>query len=107
MWFVPGVHKLGTVTHELTDLGYTCYSTEPPNAVPVPTRAGTLIVLSSLTPHKTDRNLTDSVRRALVIQLVPDGAVAVTQDAWGKISRTVADRPDRQFKILESGHPCR
>ena len=106
MWFVPGVHKLGTVAHDLTDLGYACYREDPPEAVPVPTRPGTVIVLSGLTPHKTAHNRTDKVRRALVAQFVPEGAVAVTEDAWGNVTRTVADRPDRQFKVLAGGAPC-
>jgi phytanoyl-CoA hydroxylase len=105
MWFVPGVHKLGTIFHELTDIGYACYKTNPPEAVPVPTTSGTVIVMSSLTPHMTGGNSTNTIRRALVSQFVPDGAVAVTEDAWGKIERTPADRPDRQFKILEHNRP--
>jgi len=106
MWLVPEVHKMGTIHHDLTDLGYACYADDPPDAVPVPTDPGAIIVLSSLTPHKTGWNRTNKTRRALVAQLVPDGAVAVTEDAWKNIHRTIADRPDRQFKILEGGRPC-
>jgi ectoine hydroxylase-related dioxygenase (phytanoyl-CoA dioxygenase family) len=106
MWFVPGIHKLGTVFHELTDIGYACFKTDPYGAVSVPTRPGTVIVMSSLTPHKTGHNSTNMTRRALVSQFVPDGAVAITEDAWGKVERVRADLPDRQFKILEDGKPC-
>lgn len=105
MWMKPGVHKQGTVQHELTDLGYVCFHESPKDAVSVPTRPGTVIVLSSLTPHMTGANATAKTRRALIAQFVPDGAVAITEDAWGNVKQTVANQPDRQFKILAKGEP--
>jgi ectoine hydroxylase-related dioxygenase (phytanoyl-CoA dioxygenase family) len=106
MWFVPSVHKLGTLFHALTDTGYACFMSDPPDTVPIRTPPGTVIVMSSLAPHMTGGNSTPHTRRALVAQFVPDGAYSITEDAWGKIDKIRADLPDRQFKILENGKPC-
>ena len=45
--------------------------------MPVPVRAGTIVVFSSLTPHATGHNITGDVRKAYILQFAPDGAVAV------------------------------
>ena len=50
-------------------------------AVEVPVRAGSVVVFSSLTPHATKRNTTDAVRKAYILQYIPDGAIALRGDA--------------------------
>jgi ectoine hydroxylase-related dioxygenase (phytanoyl-CoA dioxygenase family) len=102
MWFVPGVHRLGTVKHELTDLGYALYCDEPPaDAVPVECKAGTVIVLSALCPHMTAHNRTAQTRRALVAQFVGDGSYQLTEDPeTGSPVRQEVDDERRQFLVL-------
>lgn len=89
-WVVPGLHRRGTLAHRTTDLGFVCLD-EAPDAVPVPARAGSIVVFSSLTPHCTGPNETDDVRRAYIVQYAPDGAR--TDDG-----RT-CDDPERQFLL--------
>lgn len=100
---VPGVHRSGTLAHELTDLGYRCFEDEPEDAVAAPVRAGGIVVFSSLTPHATGPNLTDSVRKAYIVQFAPDGAVAVSLDGGGQRIELPVDDPERQFPILVGG----
>jgi len=97
---LPGVHRQGTVAHRNTPIGFECV-TDPPEAVAVPVRAGSIVVFSSLTPHATGHNRTDSVRKAYIVQLAPDGAVVLQGDpADGPPSaRLVQDDPQRQFLV--------
>jgi ectoine hydroxylase-related dioxygenase (phytanoyl-CoA dioxygenase family) len=94
-WVVPGLHRRGTLAHRTTDLGFVCLD-EAPDAVPVPARAGSVVVFSSLTPHCTGPNETEDVRRAYIVQYAPDGARSF--DAHGQESGT-CDDPDRQFRL--------
>jgi hypothetical protein len=54
------------------------------------------VVFSSLTPHRTGPNLTDSVRKAYILQYAPDGARVVQTD-------TRCDDPHRQYIVLRAG----
>ena len=102
-WVVPGLHRRGTLAHWLTDLGWQCLR-DPPDAVPVPARAGSIVVLSSLTPHHTGPNLTDAVRKAYIVQFAPDGACVLTRDPeTGALGATPCDAPERQFSVLVAG----
>jgi ectoine hydroxylase-related dioxygenase (phytanoyl-CoA dioxygenase family) len=94
-WVVPGLHRRGTLAHRTTDLGFVCLD-DAPDAVPVPARAGSIVVFSSLTPHCTGPNETDDVRRAYIVQYAPDGAR--TYDPQGEVSGT-CDAPERQFLV--------
>lgn len=76
-------------------LGVVCLD-EAPDAVPVPARAGSIVVLSSLTPHSTGPNRTDEVRKSYIVQYAPDGAH--TLDERGRVTST-CDDPDRQFLV--------
>jgi phytanoyl-CoA hydroxylase len=97
----PGVHRMGTLAHWMSDLGWQCLE-DPDGAVAVPARAGSVVVFSSLTPHTTGPNLTDSVRKAYIVQLAPDGARVVRDGGLTEL----ANVPDRQFPILCGGHAC-
>jgi ectoine hydroxylase-related dioxygenase (phytanoyl-CoA dioxygenase family) len=95
-WVIPGGHLRGTLAHRLTDLGWVCRDEDGPEAIPVPARAGSIVVFSSLTPHRTGPNLTDSVRKAYILQYAPDGARVVQTD-------TRCDDPHRQYIVLRAG----
>jgi ectoine hydroxylase-related dioxygenase (phytanoyl-CoA dioxygenase family) len=102
-WVAPGLHREGTLAHEPTDLGFRCLPDDAPGTV-APARAGSIVVFSSLTPHRTGPNRSDGVRKSYIVQFAPDGAEYVTPD--GK-KRARADAPERQFPILVGGRPPR
>ncbi|HVP29238.1 MAG TPA: phytanoyl-CoA dioxygenase family protein [Myxococcota bacterium] len=104
-WIAPGVHRHGTLRHRPSALGFVCAETTPPGAVAVPTRAGSIVVFSSLTPHATGPNRTSGVRKAYIVQFAPAGARTFTQTADGAWRDAPADAPDRQFPVLVGGAP--
>ncbi len=79
---IPGAHRDGTLEHRHTPIGEECWG-DWDLAVDVPVSAGDVVVFTSLTPHATRRNLTDEVRKAYIVQYVPDGAVAIDGDPEG------------------------
>ena len=81
-WVVPRLHRLGTLAHEYSDIGFVCLR-DPAEAVPVPAAAGSIVVFSSLTPHSTGPNRTDQVRKAYIVQFAPSGAVVIRPEAPG------------------------
>jgi ectoine hydroxylase-related dioxygenase (phytanoyl-CoA dioxygenase family) len=97
-WIVPGLHRLGTLEHRWTTLGFECLG-DVEGAVPVELEAGSIAVFSSLTPHRTGPNTTTGVRKAYILQYAPDGAVAYPQ---GKEPHR-CDAPDRQYAVLREG----
>jgi phytanoyl-CoA hydroxylase len=101
-WVVPGLHRLGTLAHRLTDNGFVCLDS-PPDSVAVPVLAGSIVVFSSLTPHCTGPNRTDDVRKAYIVQYAPDGAEVLMADADGEVARHPADDARRQFPVLREG----
>jgi phytanoyl-CoA hydroxylase len=103
-WVVPGLHRLGTLAHEYSDIGFVCLR-EPEGAVPVPAAAGSIVVFSSLTPHSTGPNRTGAVRKAYIVQFAPSGAEVIRDEPGGTTSRTRADDPVRQHEILRAGRP--
>jgi ectoine hydroxylase-related dioxygenase (phytanoyl-CoA dioxygenase family) len=101
----PGLHRRGTLRHWMTDTGWRCLD-EAPDAVPVPVRAGSAVVFSSLTPHRTGPNRSGSVRKAYIVQLAPEGARIVQAGADGAPAPgPAADDPQRQYRILAGGAP--
>ncbi|MDG2303664.1 MAG: phytanoyl-CoA dioxygenase family protein [Candidatus Binatia bacterium] len=97
-WVVPGKHLDGTLLHTMTDLGWRCLE-DRPDAVPLPVRAGSIAVFSSLTPHRTGPNRTTDVRKSYIVQFAPDGANRIDVTPEGTRHRTPQDAPDRQFLI--------
>jgi ectoine hydroxylase-related dioxygenase (phytanoyl-CoA dioxygenase family) len=97
----PGLHRLGTLAHELTDAGWRCLEDDPPDALLVEAPAGSIVVFSSLTPHRTGPNLGGAVRKAYIVQYAPDGAVA-----WrGGDEPVPQDDPEHQYRVLAGGEP--
>ena len=105
-WVVPGVHQRGTLAHRWTDVGFQCLE-DPAGARPVPAPAGSIVVFSSLTPHRTGPNLTGDIRRAYILQYAPDGAEALRGDAGSgpPERRERMDAPDRQPLVCTGGAP--
>ena len=81
-WVVPGLHRLGTLAHEYSDIGFVCLH-DPEHAVAVPASAGSIVVFSSLTPHSTGPNRTDAVRKAYIVQFAPTGAAVIRGEPGG------------------------
>ena len=100
---MPGLHRRGTLAHHLTDAGWQCLD-DPEGAVAVPVQAGSVVVFSSLTPHSTGPNLTDTVRKSYIVQFAPDGARAL-KALPGSPQPVVElqDDPERQFPVLVHG----
>jgi phytanoyl-CoA hydroxylase len=105
-WVVPGLHRRGTLRHWMTDLGWRCLD-DPKTAVPTPARAGSIVVVSSLTPHRTGPNLTDRVRKAYIVQFAPHGArtIRVDEDTGARHEELCNDR-SAQFPVLVGGRPA-
>ena len=102
-WIVPGLHRGGTLRHEMTDLGWECFAEPPAPPVAAPVRAGGVVVFSSLSPHKTGPNRSaDHVRKAYIVQFAPDGA-QVLESVEGRTVRTSCDAADRQYPVLIDG----
>ena len=104
-WVIPGMHRHGTLAHRTTDLGFVCIEKAPPEAIPVPARAGTIIVMSSLLPHATGANVTGETRKSFIAQYVAEGAVAVRRDPQGNIVRLPCNA-DWQLRVLVDGQPA-
>ncbi len=105
-WVVPGLHQRGTLRHWMTDLGWRCLD-DPKTVVPTPARAGSIVVFSSLTPHRTGPNLTDRVRKAYIVQFAPQGArtIRVDEDTGTRQEELCNDR-SAQFPVLVGGRPA-
>jgi ectoine hydroxylase-related dioxygenase (phytanoyl-CoA dioxygenase family) len=102
---VPRLHRLGTLAHEYSDIGFVCLS-DPAEAVPVPAGAGSIVVFSSLTPHSTGPNRTDAVRKAYIVQFAPSGAEVVRPEPGGEPGlRVPADDGGRQYEVVRGGEP--
>jgi ectoine hydroxylase-related dioxygenase (phytanoyl-CoA dioxygenase family) len=99
-WVVPGLHRLGTLEHRWTKLGFQCLD-DVEGSIAVEATAGSIVVFSSLTPHRTGPNVTGEVRKSYIVQYAPDGAVAYPQ---GKEAMR-CDAPGRQYVVLAKGEP--
>ena len=97
-WVVPNLHTLGTLAHRWTEYGFCCL-TDVQDAVPIELRPGGIAVFSSLTPHRTGPNLTDTPRKAYIVQYAPDGASILRPNKPPEL----ANAPGRQFMVLRDG----
>ncbi len=98
-WVMPGLHRLGTLEHWMTDYGWECLR-DPEGAVRGAGTAGDIVVFSSLTPHLTGPNMSGAVRKAYIVQYAPDGAVVTGP---GAASGGRQDDPDRQYFVFRDG----
>ncbi|MEZ5560656.1 MAG: phytanoyl-CoA dioxygenase family protein [Pseudomonadales bacterium] len=122
-WILPGAHRVGTLAHRWTELGFCCFDgsaaqrealrgllaevaerdgVTPPSDLleprPLAVRAGSVAVFSSLTPHRTGPNGTGEVRKAYILQYAPEGAVMYPRDG----APLEARQPDWQYPVLVS-----
>ena len=95
-WVMPSLHRMGTLAHRATPLGYECLTAPVEGAVAVPARKGDIVVFSSLTPHRTGPNLTGEVRKSYILQYAGDGARVVKA---GGEDGVVQDDPLRQYRV--------
>jgi phytanoyl-CoA hydroxylase len=95
-WVMPRLHRMGTLEHHVTRLGYACLTPPVEGALAVPAAKGDIVVFSSLTPHRTGPNLTGEVRKSYILQYAGDGARVrrSTEDAG-----TLQDDPERQYRM--------
>ncbi len=100
-WVMPGLHRKGTLIHDATPGGFQCLH-DSTGAVPVEAKAGSVVVFSSLTPHRTGPNVTDATRKTYILQYAPSGAEVVDVDTG---ARTPQADPARQFEVLVGGRP--
>ena len=106
-WVLPQAHRAGTLLHHWVDpIGWECLAEDPPDAVPTELPAGGAVVFSSLTPHLTGPNVTNSVRKAYIVQYAPAGIRRIEGD-WlhgtPPSGSEPCDDPDRQFAVLRGG----
>ncbi|MEI7593662.1 MAG: phytanoyl-CoA dioxygenase family protein [Actinomycetes bacterium] len=103
---VPGLHRMGTLQHHYNDpLGWEVFETHP-DAVAAPVAKGGIVLFSSLSPHLTGPNTTDSIRKSYILQYAPEGARSLTGDITDPpTASALADDPVRQFPILVDGKP--
>jgi phytanoyl-CoA hydroxylase len=97
-WIAPGLHWRGTLEHWMTPAGWQCLPEDPADVRALEAPAGSIVVFSSLTPHRTGPNLSGGVRKSYIVQFAPDGAHAV--DGAGFVPQ---DDPSRQFPVLRGG----
>jgi ectoine hydroxylase-related dioxygenase (phytanoyl-CoA dioxygenase family) len=91
----PRIHRRGTLQHWPTPNGFACLE-NPQHVIEAPVRKGSIVVFSSLTPHRTGPNLTTGVRKAYILQYAPDGARAFRNPAG---AGELQNDPARQFLI--------
>ena len=68
-------------------------------------RAGSVVVFSSLTPHATKLNTTDAVRKAYIMQYIPDGAVVLRGNGASgpPVQRDLLGDDERAFWVVRDG----
>lgn len=98
LWIVPGVHRHGTLEHHVSDDGFFVCDIDPEDAVAVPTRAGDLVVLSSLAPHATAGNHSGRIRKTYLLSYVADHTCV--RDG------TPCNAPETQYQVLQNGRPA-
>jgi ectoine hydroxylase-related dioxygenase (phytanoyl-CoA dioxygenase family) len=73
IWVMPSTHRNGIVPHVASPVGKSAYQGDE-QGIPVPVKAGSLILFSSLLIHRSSANTSRHVRKAYVVQYIPANA---------------------------------
>ncbi len=104
-WVIPKLHRRGTLLHENSERGLeikgvnSCEEIKDAHACPA--KAGDIVIFSSLTPHKTGPNISDGIRKALIVQFIEDGTSLIARDGTARLQ----DDPLLNMTILQNGGP--
>lgn len=66
IWAVPGSHQLGHIPHVKAELQVEDSQIDLDQAVPVPVAPGGMLIFHSLVLHKSEKNESDKMRRAII-----------------------------------------
>ena len=105
---VSGLHKDGTLAHYYVDtLGYECFEEPPSEPIIAEVKAGGAVFFSSLTPHLTGPNFTNSTRKAYIVQYAASDARVLegNADAGAATGSHGIDSEPRGIAVLENGVP--
>ena len=106
---ISGLHKHGTLSHYFVPtLGYECFENPPSTPIVAEIKAGGAVFFSSLTPHLTGPNSSNSVRKAYIVQYARHDAVVLegnSTDGAPTGSHAIASEP-RGIAVLKSGQIC-
>jgi ectoine hydroxylase-related dioxygenase (phytanoyl-CoA dioxygenase family) len=103
----PGLHRMGTLAHTWVEpLGWEVFDEPPVESMVAPVPAGGVVVFSSLTPHMTGPNVTDSVRKSYILQYAPAGATRLDGDPGATPTRRTVDDAQIQYPVLRAGRRC-
>ena len=104
-WVIPKLHRQGTLVHQDSPRGWEIKDIETSGNVrfarACPAQAGDMVIFSSLTPHKTGPNISEEVRKALIVQFATDGMCLIEKDG----TRRPQNDPLLNMVILENGAP--
>ena len=70
IWVIPGSHKQGVLKHEDTPIGKQVYFGTD-QGTPVELKKGGIVFFSSLLFHRSGPNVSDTVRKAYIVQYAP------------------------------------
>lgn len=74
VWALPGSWHHGLLNHERSSFGLSCHSLDDPDqGVPIVASAGDIACFWSLTVHKSGPNLTNTPRKAMILQYCRPG----------------------------------
>lgn len=91
LWVVPGSHHYGPLAHTGAGRVLTLAIRPPTDGVPVELAKGDLLVLSSLTLHRSGANHSSGLRPAWIVQFIPAAATDARTGLPYDDRRVVAD----------------
>lgn len=92
LWVVPGSHKRGLQAHttkkgESCPLSFNEEDHDYSDAIPVPVKAGSIVLFSALTWHSSKGNRTDQIRRAFIISYQEATVEGGAEEQWKVLRR--------------------
>lgn len=108
LFLAPGMHRNGTLRHvHIEPQGWEeCQLDDPPALVPAPLAPGGAVIFSSLTPHTTGANTTDTIRKGYLILYARPGTVVYAGSPDGpRPTPQPQNDPRFQFPVVRAGRP--